>query len=264
MFAKYVSVLTLASVCSMFGNFADSVIAYDHGVGYATNFSGVPYTNPTGALGQPNRDTSFGAVQPFNPPFEVSEIVSIGVDGFLTLRMAAPILNGSANLFGMDFILYGSAGFIDADYPNGRTDSFASLFSDNPGMTRVSVSADNNTFYVLNPSLAPVADRLFPTDAAGSFGVPVNPSLTQSDFANLSLAEIRALYAGSAGGASYDIAWAQDTLGNPVSLDSIQYIRIDVLSGRAEIDGLAAVPEPGTWVLISLAAAMLLFIRRRS
>jgi len=256
--------LALAGIPSAFGNFADSVVSYDHGTGYAVSFSGVPYTNPLAALGQPNRDTSFGPMQPFNPPFEVSEIVSLGVGGSLVLHMSAPVLNSSANLFGMDFVLYGSAGFSDVDYPNGRTDSSASLFGDNPGSTRISVSTDNSTYYTLNPSLAPVADGLFPTDGAGQFGVPVNPALTQSDFANRSLAEIRALYGGGAGGTAYDIAWAQDTSGNPISLDSIQYLRIDVLSGRAEIDSVAAVPEPGTWALIGLGGLMLLIVRRRN
>jgi len=139
MFAKYkyVMALVLASIPSAFGNFADSVVWYDHGTAYAVSFSGVPYTNPSAALGQPNRDTSFGPVQPFNPPFEVSEIVSIGVGGSLVLHMSAPVLNSSASLFGMDFVLYGSAGFVDVDYPNGRTDSSASLFGDNPGSTRI-------------------------------------------------------------------------------------------------------------------------------
>src|SRR6266850_5734534 len=264
MFAKYkyVMALVLASIPSAFGNFADSVVWYDHGTAYAVSFSGVPYTNPSAALGQPNRDTSFGPVQPFNPPFEVSEIVSIGVGGSLVLHMSAPVLNSSASLFGMDFVLYGSAGFIDVDYPNGRTDSSASLFGDNPGSTRISVSTDNSTYYTLNPSLAPVADGLFPTDGAGEFGVPVNPALRQSDFANRSLAEIRALYGGGAGGTAYDIAWAQDASGNPATLDSIQYVRIDVLSGRAEIDGIAAVPEPGTWALMGCGCALLWLYRR--
>lgn len=260
---KYIAVLALASVSSALGNFGSSVVSYNHGVGFATTFSGVGYTNASAALGQPKRDTSFGPVQPFNPPFEVTEIVSLGVDGSLVLRMDSPIFNSGANHYGMDFIIYGSAGFIDIDYPNGRTDAFASLFGDNQGTTRISVSSDNNTFYLLNPALAPVADRLFPTDGAGQFGLPINPALAQSDFANLTFAQIRDLYAGSAGGASYDIGWAQDGSGNPVFLDSIQYIRIDVPAGRAEIDGIAAVPEPGTWALLGLGGALLLFIVRR-
>jgi hypothetical protein len=239
MFAKckYITLLALASVSPVSGNFADSVVSYDHGVGFAKTFSGVGYTNASAALGQPNRNTSFGPVQPFNPPFDVSEIVSLGTNGSLVLRMAAPVFNTSAT----DFIIYGSAGFIDVDYPNGRTDSFASMFGDNPGTTRISVSADNVTFYTLNPALAPVADRLFPTDGVGEFGLPMNAAFTQQDFANRSLAEIRGLYARSAGGAAYDIGWAQDSSGAPVFLHSIQYVRIDVPNGRAEIDAVAAV-----------------------
>jgi hypothetical protein len=243
---KYMSVLSLAfaSIVSVLGNSAESIISYNHGVGFATTFSGAGYTNASAALGQPNRQTSFGPVQPFNPPFDVSEIVSMGTNGFIVLRMAAPIVNGAA---ARDFVLYGSAGFIDVDYPNGRTDSFASMFGDNPGATRISVSADNNTYYVLNPALAPLADHLFPTDGAGQFGLPVNAQLTQNDFANRSLDQIRELYAGSAGGAAYDIAWAQNNAGDPVFLHSIQYVRIDILSGRAEIDGITAVPGTATF-----------------
>jgi hypothetical protein len=230
-------ILTVASVPSVFGDFADSVVSYDPGVGYAKTFSGVGYTNAGAALGQPNRDTSFGPVQPFNPPFDVTEIVSLGTNGSLVLRIAAPIFNSGA----MDFIVYGSAGFIDVDYPNGRTDSSASVFGANPGTTRVSVSQDNVTFYTLNPVLAPVADGMFPTDGFGEFGLPMNVGLTQQDFANRSFAKIRALYARSAGGTAYDISWAQDGAGAPVFLDSIQYVRIEVLTGRAEIDGVGAV-----------------------
>ena len=242
---KYIHIvsLALASVASVFGNSAGSIVAYHHGVGFATTFSGAGYTNASAALGQPNRDTSFGPVQPFNPPFDVSEIVSMGTNGFIVLRLAGPVVNGGA----ADFVLYGNAGFIDVDYPNGRTDSSASTFGDNPGATRISVSADNDTYYALNPAFAPVADRLFPTDGTGQFGLPVNPQLTRSDFADRSFAQIRELYAGSAGGTAYDIAWAQDGAGNPVFLHSIQYVRIDVIDGRAEIDGIVAAPGTATF-----------------
>ena len=230
--------LALASVVPVLGNSADSIIVYNHGLGFATTFSGVGYTNASAALGEPNRETSFGPVQPFNPPFDVSEIVSVGANGFIVLRMERPVVNSGA----ADFVLYGNTGFIDVDYPNGRTDAFASTFGDNPGMTRISVSADNNVYYVLNPAFSPVVDRLFPTDGAGRFGTPLSSGLTQNSFADRSLVQIRELYAGSAGGTAYDIGWAQDGSGNPVFLHSIQYVRIDVLSGRAEIDGVVATP----------------------
>jgi hypothetical protein len=230
--------MAFAGVSSVFGNFADLVVAYDPGIGYAKTFSGVGYTNANAALGQPNRDTSFGPVQPFNPPFDQPEIVSIGTNGSITLRMVAPVINGN----GADFVLYGNTGFIDVDYPNGRTDAAASTFGENPGTTRVWVSTDNTVYYLLNPALAPVVDRLFPTDGAGQFGVPLNPALTQTNFYNVSLQQIRQLYAGSAGGTAYDVAWAQDNVGNPVFLPAVRYVRIEVLTGRVELDGIAGVP----------------------
>ena len=69
---------------------------------------------------------------------------------------------------------------------------------------------------------------LFPTDGSGIFGLPVNPALGPGDLANLSLAQIRALYAGSAGGTGYDLAWAVDINNLPVNLASISQIRVEV------------------------------------
>jgi hypothetical protein len=237
---NYKCVITLAfvSVSSALGNFADSVLSYNPGAGYAKTFSGVGYTNAAGALGQPNRDTSFGPVQPFNPPFDASEIVSMGTNGFIVLRMASPVVNAN----GADFVLYGNTGFIDVDYPNGRTDGAASTFGENLGSTRVWVSADNNFYYLLNPTVAPSVDSLFPTDGAGEFGLPLNPALTRTNFHNVSMQQIRELYAGSAGGTAYDVDWAQDGSGNPVFLPAIRFVRIEVLNGRAELDGIAATP----------------------
>jgi len=57
------------------------------------------------------------------------------------------------------------------------------------------------------------------------------------------------LYNGSAGGAGFDLAWAQDGNGNSVDLPSADYIRIDVLSGRTQIDAVSVVPEPSASAL---------------
>ena len=244
--------------------FADAVVAYNPGAGFATEFgSGLGYTNTGAALGQPNRDTAFGAVSPFNPPFSRDEILSLGSNGSVTVRFNTPIHNDPAHSFGLDFVIYGSAGFVDSDYPNGRTDGSASVFGNNQGLTRVSVGTGDGIFYTLNPLLAPLVDGFNPTDGAGTFGLAVNPTLLPGDFANRSLADIRNLYAGSAGGAGYDLAWAIDGSGHSVNLSTISFVRIDVLSGRAEIDGFAVVPEPSTWALGGLGLALCWGLRRR-
>ena len=169
----------------------------------------------------------------------------------------------------MDFLIFGNAGFIitnafDANFNFiGTPATDGSLFAHNDsGATRVSVSRDNVTFYPLNPALAPTVDTLFPTDGAGNFQQPVNP-LLGAEFAGQDLAGIRALYAGSGGGAGYDLAWAQDGNGQSVSLDSVKFVRIEVLGGKSEIDGFAVVPEPATWAMLLLGAAAWCLTRSR-
>jgi hypothetical protein len=119
--------------------------------------------------------------------------------------------------------------------------------------------------YLLNPSLAPIVDGMFPTDASGNFHLPVDPSFNSASFANKTLAEITAMYNGSAGGTGFDLAWAVDGLNNAVALSEIRFIRVDVLSGRSEIDAFSAVtvPEPSTIVLAALGGSLLLLVRRK-
>jgi hypothetical protein len=243
--------------------FADRVESYDPGIGFAVSWNGTPYTNALAILGQPSRDTSAGPVTPFNAPFDPDAIVSLGIGGSITVSFASPILNDPSNPFGIDLLIYGSTMFIDLDYPHGRTDADASTFGSNPGRTRVWASAGDGVFYLLNPALAPVVDGLYPTDGAGAFGQPVDPSLGATAFANKTLAEIRALYAGSAGGSGYDLSWATDTEGKPVSLASASVFRVEVMDGRAEIDGLAAVPEPTPSFLIGCGVTVMLALGGR-
>ncbi len=263
------SFLTLALAGALFtpnpvtAQFASSVVSYTSGAGFQPG-----YTTATSALGEPSRITPGlfgGPVDPFNPPYLSTQIVSIGAGGSLTVQFAAPIQNSPANPFGLDFNIFGNAGFIitNGDYSGGGiTDG--SIFGADATATRVSVSTDGVNFFTLNPFLAPIVDGLFPTDGIGDFAMPVNPLLTAPDFAGKDLTGIRALYSGSGGGRGYDISWAQDGFGQSVSLSSVQFVRIEVLGGNAEIDGFAAVPEPGTGALASLTTLAMLLARKKS
>lgn len=268
---KFVPALALASAMSLtqtsVAQFASSVVSYNAGAGFQAG-----YTTASSALGEPSRVTPGfygGPVDPFNAPYQSSQVVSVGAGGFLTLQFASPVLNNPANAFGRDFNIFGNAGFVitndlDMDWNFiGIPATDGSLYGSDALATRVSVSSDGITFYALNPALAPLVDSLFPTDGIGDFGLPVNPAFNVTSFAGTQLADIRALYNGSGGGASYDISWAQDELGQSVSLASIQFVRVDVLAGNAEIDGIVAVPEPTSLSLAILGATALVFVRRK-
>ncbi len=252
--------LAVAGALAAQAQFAGNVISYAPGSGAAAGFD-----QPASALGEPSRFTVHqfgGPVDPTNPPFLAEQIVSIGAGGFLTLQFSGPVRNDAGNPYGLDFIVYGNAGFILTDFEAGITSG--ELFgAAAPGSTRVSVSADNAQYFTLDLSLAPTVDRYFPTDGAGTFGVPVNPAWANATaFAGGDLADIRSAYGGSAGGAGFDIGWARDGGGNPVHLSEIQFVRIDVTGGAVEVDGVAAVPEPSTWALLG-AGALLALVRKR-
>ncbi|MFN0067702.1 MAG: hypothetical protein ACKVYV_08710 [Limisphaerales bacterium] len=219
------------------------------------------YTNTAALLGEPSRVTPGpfgGPVDPFSPPWQSGQLLSLGAGGLVTLQFGAPVLNDPLNAFGLDFLIFGSAGFMitNGDFTGGGlTDG--SLFSHNAGITRVSVSADGANWFVLDPARAPMVDSFWPTDGQGDFTQPVNPVLTPGDFDGEGLAGIRALYAGAGGGAGYDLSWAQDGGGNPVSLPQAQYVRLEVVSGRAEIDAVSAVPEPRAGLLLAVGGLAL-------
>jgi hypothetical protein len=254
-------------------SFADAVVSYNPGVGFATDFSsGEGFTNAAAALGAPSVVTPGpfgGPVDPFNPPYLKEQVVSIGAGGSLTLSFSSPIQNLSSHPFGLDFIVFGNAGFVitNGDFTGGGiTDG--SLFGANSGVTRVAVSADDSTYFTLDPARAPAVDTLFPMDGSGNFELPVDPALDGADFAGAGLEGIRALYGGAGGGTGFDLSWALDGTGQSVVVPEVRFIRIEVLSGAAEIDGVSAVaivPEPGPgWLLaLGLAGMVLAQIRVR-
>ncbi len=265
------SLLAIAGLFVAFtspAQFADAVVSYSPGTGFQAGFN-----SPASALGELSRVTPGlygGPVDPFNPAYLSSQLVSVGTGGSLTVQFNSPVLNRVGNPFGLDFNIFGNAGFIITNEFDLNTHTWigtpatdGSLFGADATATRVSVSADGVNFFTLNPALAPTVDGLSPTDGRGDFALPMNPSLSGTSFAGLDLADIRSRYNGSGGGAGFDIAWAQDGSGNSVSLASISFVRVEVLGGNAEIDGFAVVPEPASLSLLVPGLLALRALRRR-
>lgn len=245
---RSLSVLALASflLCAhsfAASPFASSVVSYDPGVGFVPGF-----VHPDASLGEPSRVNPFGEpTDPFDPPYGTNQIVSIGAGGSLVVRFPTPILNQTHAPSAIDFLIFGNTGFIitnEFDFNTydwiGLPATDGSLFAQNTGVTRVSVSRDGERFFTLDPSFAPGVDQFPPTDGAGDFRLPLDPSLAPADFAGATLDDIRSLYQGSAGGAGFDISWARDAAGRRVFLPVIRFVRIEVISGKIEVDGFAA------------------------
>jgi hypothetical protein len=260
--------LTLGAACLRAASYAENVISYDPGSGFAAGF-----TNAATSLGAPSQINPFGdPVDPFNSPYGQTQLVSLGVGGSLTVQFLTPIANNPNNRFGIDFMIFGNTGFVITNATDtnfnfiGTPATDGSLYGNNPGATRVAVSADGINYYTLNPSVSPVVDGIYPTDGAADFGQPVNPSLQPANFAGKTLDGIRTLYAGSGGGTGFDIGSAQDSNSNAVVLPTISYVRVSVLSGKSEIDAFSAVtpvPEPAIVSLLLAGSALLILARRR-
>ncbi len=236
-------VATLSPAASA-GEFATNVLSYSPGSSPASGFN-----NPATALGAPERFTGEGlfpqAVTPFQPAFGVSEIVSIGAGGSLTLAFGAPITDDPRNPWGIDLIVFGNSMFTDASWPLG----FINGATADGGL--VEVSADGVTWHTV-PGV--VADGLFPTmgfvDAAPysttpgivptDFLLPIDPAITLDSLSWLPYESVVAAYAGSGGGAGIDLA--------SVGLPSAIAIRIVVPPGapfHVEVDAVADVAPPG-------------------
>jgi hypothetical protein len=241
----------LTIVSNTQAQFASSVVSYTQGTGANSS-----YNNPDAALGAPTTDIGYQNADPFNAPYLPSDIVGLGAGGSLTLQFASPIINNPANPYGVDFIVFGHAGFniVNGNYSGGGiTDG--SLYQGGVGVVNVSVSMDGTTYYPLiaPSSVSAQVDGLFPTDASGNPFLPVNPVLTAASFAGQDLAGIRSLYAGSAGGTGFDLSWAG------VSLSSVDYVRFEVVSGSAYIDAVSEVqpvPEPASWAFIPIVGLL--------
>lgn len=242
-------------VAALGGTYATSVVSYDAGTGASAGF-----TDSATALGSPTRISGFDLrVTPFNPPFQSSEVVSIGRGGHLTLAFDTPAVDDASNPYGIDLLVFGNSFFYSDDF----SPIAQSIWK--PGGV-VEVSADGIDWRMVQGA---VADGVFPTlgyrdgvDPFGSDGgsvetnflLPVDPAFSPwgKDFDGL-----KAGYGASGGGAGIDLG--------SVGLHEARYVRISNPLSAAysiEIDAISdVIPSPGG--LGTLAASWLGVMRRR-
>jgi hypothetical protein len=205
---------------------ADTVVHFDPGAGGSPG-----YDHPEVVLGPPTSMTGAGTqwptvVSPFSPAWMPTEVVSIGIGGALTVRFDEPVADDPHNVHGIDLIIFGNAGCVDAAAPSGQC---AGFFGGDGG--RVLVSNDGVT-WIHVPDVE--ADAPWPTmawmdagpydDMAGTMPTDptrgMDPALNPSQAIGLQYDELIVLYDTSAGGVGIDLT--------PLNLASVQWVRIEV------------------------------------
>lgn len=243
--------------------FASSLIGYDAGTNATAGF-----TDALTALGSPERFTGEmagfpGVVSPFSPAFGADEIVSVGSGGFLTVAFDQAITDDPDNPFGIDFLIFGNAGFIGF----GEVGDPPSMFGVG-GDATVQVSQNGLDWTTVETRALDLMPTLgyadsgpfdsFPGSIETDYTRPVDPSVTLGDLAGKSLSELVDLYDGSGGGVGFDLAGT--------GLSEVSYIRVLNESASAfEIDAFAdvSVPSPGGVAFLAPPGVFMLCRRRR-
>ena len=242
---------------------ADRVVHYASGPAFPVFGGADSYTHADpAALGLPTGDTGFGALTPFNPPFDPQQIVVVQSGGDLTLHLGAPVAVHPGPQLGV-FTNVGVSGSADgvADFP-------ATPFGDFP-QAMVSVSSDGVTYVPLsnNPITFDIPSNVYTDTSISNFQAPLGTHLADftkpftgafDDFGGKSYAEILTLLNGSAGGTWLDLS--------PAGLATVQYVKFAVPDGapyKLALDAVTAVPEPTAASLLILAGSALVSRRRR-
>ncbi len=239
---------------------ADAVVSYVPG----SAPSG--YQTPAAALGELNPDTNagntfgYGALTPFNAPYQGGDIVAIGAGGNLTLHLAQP-----AAKIGV----HAAVGLIDSAYPTGRNTPVASTYTA-PRQAAVSVSQDGVDYIALGAMDFDIPSNYFdqgvttpsaqtsPGTHRADFGKPFTAAL--SSFDGKDWAGTLDVLDGSAGGEWLDLFSVLPAGAN--------FIRFSVPVGQADpmfLDAVAVVPvpEPAGALALASVGALLLGSRRR-
>ena len=280
------TLLAAATVTAIAGTasaeFATAVQSFNQGT-VAFAGSGSTYSDATKATGQPNRITGFGPVTTFNPPYEPSEIVAVGLGGQITLELpaAVPVTPGSLQVG-----IFHAAGLNDPSF-SSQAESPARTFAGREfGADRTAVvevadvlgnfkSLGRVVFTQSTQGFANQTDGYsYPTSPVPSdFNKPFAGSL--SSYNGLNQAQITELLDGSAGG-----TWLDLTPEVAGEIGEIRYVRISdpkwqVIGGGLEdsrvssydptfskpadlfVDGVNVIPEPATLGVVVAAVVIL-------
>jgi hypothetical protein len=280
-------------------SFAAGVVSYVPG----TNAT---YLDPTVALGKPGPGVAgypgwnnAETLNPFNAHFDASELVQIGPGGSLTLRLERFVNVGPGRELGV----FGHTGLME-DFGNPNTSlNPAVSFGADEVVIEVSETGQPGEWAALNggnrvvignpvsyftddlghtgptdlvADLLPELSGFTPSD----FGLPLENPLGTAAYDGLTISEITALFAGSAGGDWFDL---DGLLVGGQPLTKVGYVRFfdpldpDPLFGGSDLFELMAVsinsslagasvpiPEPTTCVLGAGLLGVALLQRRRT
>jgi len=271
-------VIAVSAVCSAHSDFAAEVVTS------SGPFGGDPYNDPQSVIGKPTTEVNDLGMPPFTPPGVHTPslaypaaftdcsggklVVTLGQGAEVIVRFDHRVIDHPGNWYGRDFIVYGNA-FFEADNLVQTDTDMEDLHLTNGTVNAepISVSVSSDGLNWLEYDNGPYADSFFPTNPfkwdrqRSTWGTeldwtkPVDPSLSSADFAGLSVADAIDLYAGSAGGTSFDLQDLPDggysqldsteiTLSNGqvIQCKYIQYVKVASAGSVAgEVDGLSDV-----------------------
>lgn len=278
---------TMTTVCQA-QYFAAEVIDYVPGTLHPV----FGLTNPAAALGKPgaiipgspefvSEEYSFPMtpaepLNPFTPHYDGSELVQVGPGGHLTLRLERYVTVGS----GLELGVFGNVGLINMGTTprTAGSDAFALSFGIDDVVIEVSETGAPGSWVAINGGSRVTIQNpsSYYTDATGLVGptehasdlVPLLGSLTESDFGqpfaggiaqfnDLTIGQIEATLAGSAGGDWFDLSGLM-VGGEP--LTRVGFVRFSDPAAAFELMAVSintslaggVVPEPATIGLVLL------------
>lgn len=193
------------------------------------------------------------AVTPTFPAWLPEQVFTLAKDkdnagGYVTVCFDHKVFDDPLNPYGLDFIVFGNTicqktGGSAYDDPNAITITVPSYTVDEPGLVEVSQDGTNWVSAVDWPSadtFAPTFGLLYDANepdtalfqgnvwwgGAADATLPVDPTLSATDFVGKTLAQMAVLYNGSAGGTGFDISALNLAPDGETGRKWIKYIRV--------------------------------------